>query len=232
MLRAVRSTFSPLFKAQIKNVACLQQNVKTHININPIRLCSTKFNPKSWVDSLDEAQQKRIRHIQNEVRPAGIWTHLRFMFFVWINWIIFIRIVRIKFQMTLMQLQNKPAPDLEQLQKHDYEHMLTLSNNQRQKYYTYLFKTQKSTQAVTVIRHLTIYSWRLAIGQTFWTQNWDFIFPFQLKREISKQVSAEKLVTRKESDPNETGHIQYGLGKGALIPRVYHRTINNWKNIR
>lgn len=52
-----------------------------------------------------------------------------------------------------MQLQNKLAPDLEQLQKYDYEHMLTLSNNQRQKYYTYLFKTQKSTKTVEVRQH-------------------------------------------------------------------------------
>lgn len=46
-----------------------------------------------------------------------------------------------------MRLQNKPAPDLEELTEHDYEHMLTLSNNQRQKYYTYLFKTICSNKA-------------------------------------------------------------------------------------
>lgn len=68
MLRAVRSTFLPLFKAQTQSIGCLHQNVKTHTNINAIRLCSTKFNPQAWIDTLDEAQQKRIRHIQNEVR--------------------------------------------------------------------------------------------------------------------------------------------------------------------
>lgn len=44
-------------------------------------------------------------------------------------------------QITLTTLQEKPAPDLGSLTQHDYEHMLTLSNNQRAKYYTYLYKT-------------------------------------------------------------------------------------------
>lgn len=57
---------------------------------------------------------------------------------------------RIKFQVTLMQLQSKPAPNIDELEQHDYEHMLTLSNNQRQKYYTYLFKTQCATKALSV----------------------------------------------------------------------------------
>lgn len=83
MLRAVRSTFFPLSKAQVKNIGCLQQNVRSHIKINPIRLCSTKSSTQSWVDALDEAQQKRIRHIQNEVRKQIFIAML--MFFAWIN---------------------------------------------------------------------------------------------------------------------------------------------------
>lgn len=66
MIRAVRSSFSPLFKAQIKSIGC-SQYVKSQINVIPIRLCTTKFDTQPWYDSLDEAQQKRIRHIQNEV---------------------------------------------------------------------------------------------------------------------------------------------------------------------
>lgn len=59
-----------------------------------------------------------------------------------------------------------------------------------------------------------------------------FLSYFQLKREIHQQVSAEKLENLKKKDGNPTGHIQYGLGKGALIPKLYRRTINNWKNQR
>lgn len=70
MLRAVRSAFSPLLCAQIKNIGCLRQNVPSHIKINSIRLCSTTSNAQSWIDLLDEAQQKRVRHIQNEVRSV------------------------------------------------------------------------------------------------------------------------------------------------------------------
>lgn len=29
---------------------------------------------------------------------------------------------------------------------------------------------------------------------------------------------------------NKTDHIEYGLGKGSLIPKIYHRTIDQWKN--
>lgn len=67
-----------------------------------------------------------------------------------------------KFQMTLMRLQQKPAPDLEELAQKDYEHMLTLSNNQRQKYYTYLFKTQCANKATLVIPDFLVFSFWLA----------------------------------------------------------------------
>lgn len=72
MFRAVRSSLCPLFKAQVKSVGC-SQHVKSQIIVNSIRLCTTKFNTQSWYDSLDEAQQKRIRHIQNEVRHEHIY---------------------------------------------------------------------------------------------------------------------------------------------------------------
>lgn len=68
MFRAVRSSFSPLFKAQVKSICFTQQHVKSQIQMNAIRLCTTKANTQSWYDTLDEAQQKRIRHIQNEVK--------------------------------------------------------------------------------------------------------------------------------------------------------------------
>lgn len=67
MLRVVRSSFLPLFRAQAKSISC-SQNIKSQIIVNPIRLCATQSNTESWLDTLDEAQKKRIRHIQNEVR--------------------------------------------------------------------------------------------------------------------------------------------------------------------
>lgn len=37
---------------------------------------------------------------------------------------------------------------------------------------------------------------------------------------------------KQQRNSTPTGHIEYGLGKGALIPKVYRRTIDNWKNTR
>lgn len=67
MLRAVHSSLLlPLIKTQIKRIGCVQY-VKSHTNVNSIRLYTTNFNVQTWSESLDEANQKRIRHIQNEV---------------------------------------------------------------------------------------------------------------------------------------------------------------------
>lgn len=53
-----------------------------------------------------------------------------------------------------------------------------------------------------------------------------------MKREIRQQILADKLsVSDKLTEP-PTGHIEYGLGKGGLIPKVYRRTIDSWKNKR
>lgn len=51
----------------------------------------------------------------------------------------------------------------------------------------------------------------------------------QQRKEIRKLV----LEAKKESgelDKVEAKHIEYGLGKGALIPKIYNRTIDKWKN--
>lgn len=76
MFRAMRSSFSPLIKAQIKSVGYLQQNVKSQINFNPIRSRTTETNSQSWLDALDEAQQKRVRHIQSEVMDYMGYTYI------------------------------------------------------------------------------------------------------------------------------------------------------------
>lgn len=67
MLRAVRLSILPSFKTQIKSVDCLK-HLPFQRNVNSFRWSSTNFNFQAWHESLDEAQQKRIRHIQNEVR--------------------------------------------------------------------------------------------------------------------------------------------------------------------
>lgn len=36
------------------------------------RMYSKQFDVQQWAETLDEAQQKRIRFIQNEVRPINI----------------------------------------------------------------------------------------------------------------------------------------------------------------
>lgn len=59
MLRTVRLSFVPLFR-------------RTKINVNSFRWCSTKFDYQIWSESLDEPKQKRIRHIQSEVRDSRL----------------------------------------------------------------------------------------------------------------------------------------------------------------
>lgn len=51
----------------------------------------------------------------------------------------------------------------------------------------------------------------------------------QMKTKIRQEVLADK----GDSYKNPTSdHIEYGLGKGALIPKLYRRTSDNWKNMR
>lgn len=35
-----------------------------------------------------------------------------------------------------------------------------------------------------------------------------------------------------EQQSEKPKHIEYGLGKNALIPKIYNRTIDKWKNVR
>lgn len=64
MLRTIHSSLFPLLKTQIK---CIK-HVKLYSNVNSTRCYTTEFHTKTWSESLNEAQQKRIRHIQNEVK--------------------------------------------------------------------------------------------------------------------------------------------------------------------
>lgn len=70
MLRVARLTFFPLFKK-----AEINQCVPIQGSVNSFRWCSTEFNFQTWSESLDEPKQKRIRHIQNEVRLQLIHRH-------------------------------------------------------------------------------------------------------------------------------------------------------------
>lgn len=56
-----------------------------------------------------------------------------------------------------------------------------------------------------------------------------FVCFCQLKQKIRREVLAENL---QRVDENQSGHIEYGLGKGALIPKLYGRTIDKWRNKR
>lgn len=66
MLRAVHSSWRALLKTQIKGVVGIKQ-AKFQAHVNSVRLYTTNTDVQAWTESLDEAQQKRIRHIQNEV---------------------------------------------------------------------------------------------------------------------------------------------------------------------
>lgn len=60
----------------------------------------------------------------------------------------------------------------------------------------------------------------------------------QTKAEIRRQIQKQKEILRQETGqyPNqlqsENKHIEYGLGKGALLPKIYNRTIDKWRNTR
>lgn len=53
-----------------------------------------------------------------------------------------------------------------------------------------------------------------------------------MKKEIKRRILEEKEVLLKASDvqPTEQKHIEYGLGKNSLIPKIYNRTIDKWRN--
>lgn len=60
-----------LLKTRTASIGSLK-SVKSRDNNKWFRLYSTNSSIQEWCDSLDEAQQKRIRHVQNEVRPIII----------------------------------------------------------------------------------------------------------------------------------------------------------------
>lgn len=46
---------------------------------------------------------------------------------------------------------------------------------------------------------------------------------------------AESIETRKAEEENisdEIRHIEYGLGKGAIIPKVFRQTVDQWRNLK
>lgn len=67
MFRFVRTSFHPLFQTQSRsgNIKCVSNSLP---NIKLCRFYSNKFDANVWIENLDEAQQKRIRFVQNEVR--------------------------------------------------------------------------------------------------------------------------------------------------------------------
>lgn len=55
-----------------------------------------------------------------------------------------------------------------------------------------------------------------------------------MKKEIRRRILEEKevLLEGSEVQPTKPKHIEYGLGKNSLIPKVYNRTIDKWKNAK
>lgn len=53
----------------------------------------------------------------------------------------------------------------------------------------------------------------------------------QIKHELRKRIRTDK----KDNDlmmSESAGHIEYGLGKGSLIPKIYNKTVDKWRNVR
>lgn len=66
MLRIVKATHAFTCRNQILfgHVECAAE---FRTNVNNVRNFSGRFDSKAWMETLDEAQQKRVRFIQNEV---------------------------------------------------------------------------------------------------------------------------------------------------------------------
>lgn len=64
MMRIMNSVFFPTQRS-----TCV---IKYRINGIQSRMYSKNVDVQRWIKTLDEAQQKRIRFIQNEVRPIFI----------------------------------------------------------------------------------------------------------------------------------------------------------------
>lgn len=65
--------------------------------------------------------------------------------------------------------------------------------------------------------------------------NKQIIIYIQIKGEIRQKVLEEKVEILKKAavqSNDEKKHIEYGLGKNALIPKIYKRTTNKWQNSR
>lgn len=71
MFRVVRSSFRTLFqtKSRPDYVKCV---AKYPANIEQFRFYSSKFDVNTWIETLDEAQQKRIRFVLNEVKSVNL----------------------------------------------------------------------------------------------------------------------------------------------------------------
>lgn len=53
-----------------------------------------------------------------------------------------------------------------------------------------------------------------------------------MKKEIKRRILEEKEALLKASEVQPAKHIEYGLGKNSLIPKVYNRTIDKWRNAK
>ncbi|XP_031619445.1 mitochondrial ribonuclease P protein 1 homolog [Contarinia nasturtii] len=115
---------------------------------------------------------------------------------------------RIRFfqnEVELKRDQGESVPTIEQLTIENYQHLMNSSHNQRIKYYNYLNKRETS------------------IAVTFKKDN------------IRKKLHEEKIsmgVFDEKKPEGDQKHIEYGLGKISLIPKIYDRAIDRWRNMR
>lgn len=77
MIRIIRSSFLPLIQSKSHTAGFMNTN-NSPFNIKRIRFYSSNFDVNTWVDTLDEAQQKRVRFVQNEVNLQFAQANLYF----------------------------------------------------------------------------------------------------------------------------------------------------------
>lgn len=132
--------------------------------------------------------------------------------------------------MALHGVEENPVPKVEALSQWDYEHILTLSQNQRQKYYTYLFKMNNS-DAMDYVSLDSFNKLHMKVQTKIICFN-DFL---QMKRAIRQQIKGDKerlSIKNVDVSDEKIKHLEYGLGKNCYLPKIYGRTIDKWRNKR
>lgn len=102
----------------------------------------------------------------------------------------------------MLRQEGRKAPDLEQLRKQDWDHILGLpTKSSRRKFYQFLWQNEMKREAEN------------------------------MKKEQKRIDSVERLAKlREENASNE--HIIYGLNYNSMFLRIYDTTINHFQNLK